>query len=324
MWFRNVPDELLTSLMNQLPSLHQSSQCFRLTTFDLNPTAAADGMLDRFSGTLSRSEYRPTLMIADSSGRVRLIVGNCSDGRPARGSWCGIKRIDGWCFTAGASSAPGSSGTSVVVDGPGVDAGVGPALLRTDSCGAAVSARFLVMLSGDAGGESLGEGCGRASVSVCLREGGCGRAVGAWEEAAREGEAGGVCVEARGRVFDGWASRASSEAPLACKCRFLRKLKPRRPDGRGEGEDGERAVAATVGAAGAGAVNITRAVAKEGEDQPGRPRTLGGCVNRVSTTFDRQRSTDSLFTRPYALQYLYQGAEGHGGGAARDCKYKEW
>lgn len=201
-----------------------------------------------------------------------------------------------------------------MVDGPGVDAGVGPALLRTDSCGAAVSARFLVMLSGDVGGESLGEGCGRASVSVWRREGGGGRAVVVWEEGAREGEAGGVCVEARGRVFDGRASsRASSEAPLACKCRFLRKLKPRRPDGRGEGEVGERAVAATVGAAGAGAVNITGAVAKEDEDQPGRPRTLGGCVNRVSTTFDRQRSTDSLFIRPYALQYLYQGAEGHGG-----------
>jgi hypothetical protein len=68
-----------------------------------------------------------------------------------------------------------------------------------------------------------------------------------------------VCVEARGRVLGRASSRASSEAPLECRCRFLKKLKPRRPDGRGEGEFGERGVAATVGAAGAGAVNITEA-----------------------------------------------------------------
>ena len=49
--------------------------------------------------------------------------------------------------------------------GDGVDAGVGPLLLRTVSCGAAVSARFLVMLGGVVvGGESVEE--------VCRREGG--------------------------------------------------------------------------------------------------------------------------------------------------------
>jgi hypothetical protein len=56
MWLRNVPEELFTSLMYQLPSLHQSSQCFRLTTLLLKPTAAAEGMLEGCSGTLSRSE----------------------------------------------------------------------------------------------------------------------------------------------------------------------------------------------------------------------------------------------------------------------------
>jgi hypothetical protein len=67
-------------------------------------------------------------------------------------------------------------------------------------------------------------------------------------------------VDARGRVLGGLASsRASSAVPLECRCRFLRKLKPRRPEGRGVGEFVDMAVAATVGAAGAGAVNITGA-----------------------------------------------------------------
>jgi hypothetical protein len=193
-------------------------------------------------------------MIADSSGSVRFIVGNWSEGRPARGSWCGIKRIDGRCFTAGAPSAPFSWASTL--GGAGVEAGVGPALLRTVSCGVAISARFLVMLAGDAGGESLDEGCVCALESVCLREGGRGRVAALWEEAAKEGEAGGVWVDARGR--DGLeSSRGSSEAPLECRCRFLRKLRPRRPEGRGDVGFVEIAVAATVGAAGAGAVNIT-------------------------------------------------------------------
>ena len=85
------------------------------------------------------------------------MVGNCSEGLPALGSWCGMKRIDGRCFTAGALLSATFSCTSTV-DGPGVDAGVGPVLLRTVSCGAAVSARFLVMLAGEAGGESVDEG----------------------------------------------------------------------------------------------------------------------------------------------------------------------
>lgn len=65
-------------------------------------------------------------------------------------------------------------------------------------------------------------------------------------------------MDARGRVLGGLgSSRGSSEAPPACKCRFLRKLKPRRPDDGRVGEAAvERALAAAVGAAGAGAVYI--------------------------------------------------------------------
>jgi hypothetical protein len=71
-----------------------------------------------------------------------------------------------------------------------------------------------------------------------------------------------VCVEARGRVLEeGLASSRgwSSEPPLECRCKFLRKLSPRRPEGRLLGETGDKAEAATVGAAGAGAVYITAA-----------------------------------------------------------------
>jgi hypothetical protein len=94
-------------------------------------------------------------------------------------------------------------------------------------------------------------------MSVWLLEGGGGRLTVLWEEVARNGEAGGVCVEARGRVLDCLASsRGSSAVPPECRCRFLRKLRPRRPEGRGVGELVDMAVAATVGAAGAGAVNI--------------------------------------------------------------------
>jgi hypothetical protein len=151
-------------------------------------------------------------------------------------------------------------------------------------------------------------------VSVWLREGGRGRAAALREEAASAGEAGGVCVAARGLVLgDRASSRASSEAPPECKCRFLRKLRPRRPAGRGEGEFGERGVAATVGAAGAGAVNITEA-AQTGSLRQALRRL---CVKGVSTTFDRQRNTDDSFTQPYALQY----AEGNSGAACEsDCK----
>lgn len=265
MWLRNVPEELLTSLMYQLPSLHQSSQCFLLTTLDLKPTAAAEGPLGVFSGMLSRSEYRPTRIIADSSGNVRWMVGNCNEGRPALGSWCGMKRMDGRCFTADAPSTPLSRASPF--DGPADAVGTGPELLRTVSGGWAVSARFLVMLAGDAGGESF-EGW-RASVSVCLREGGGGRLAALWEEVARNGDAGGVCVEARGRVLEclGDSSRGSSAVPPEWRCRFLRKLSPRRPDGRDTGEFGDIVVAVTVGATGAGAVNITRSGVDEG--QPG-------------------------------------------------------
>jgi hypothetical protein len=67
-----------------------------------------------------------------------------------------------------------------------------------------------------------------------------------------------VCVEARARpgVLDVGSSRGSSGVPAECRCKFLKKLMPRcRCVGR-EGELVDMAVAATVGAAGAGAVNI--------------------------------------------------------------------
>lgn len=41
MWFKKVPEELLTSLMNHLPSSHQNSQWRRLTTLLLKPTGEA-------------------------------------------------------------------------------------------------------------------------------------------------------------------------------------------------------------------------------------------------------------------------------------------
>jgi hypothetical protein len=149
-----------------------------------------------------------------------------------------------------------------------VESGVGPELLRTVSCGAAVSARFLVMLEGVVGGQPLDAGWRREVLSVCLREGGRGRDAGPVEEVARAGEAGGVWVDARGRVLEleclgsSRASRSSEWPVVECRCRFLRKLRPRRPDnGRlvDEWEAMDSAVAATVGAAGAGAVYITAA-----------------------------------------------------------------
>lgn len=87
-WFKNVPDELFTSLMNHSPSWAQNSQCLRLTTLDLKPTGAA---VDRFAGWLgcvSRSEYLPTRIISFPVGSVRPIGLNINDGLGARASWC--------------------------------------------------------------------------------------------------------------------------------------------------------------------------------------------------------------------------------------------
>jgi hypothetical protein len=127
--------------MNQLPSLHHSSQCFRLTTLDLKPTAADEGTLDGISGMLSRSEYLPTRIMADSSGRVRVMVENCSEGRGARGSLWGMKRMEGR-FLLGALSAVVS-----VVAMLG-EAGIGPEWLRIVNGGATESPRFLVIVGG--------------------------------------------------------------------------------------------------------------------------------------------------------------------------------
>lgn len=101
-------------------------------------------------------------------------------------------------------------------------AGVGPALLRTVRPGAAVSARFLVMLVGDAGGESLGGwGCVAESSAVCRREG-LGRTTALCDDVAKDGEAGGVWVDARGRVLGGLPSRGPGSSGLPA-CRWARR-----------------------------------------------------------------------------------------------------
>ena len=92
-----MPLLLRTSLMYHCPSSHQSSQCLRETTFDLNPTGAAEGVLLAGSVVESRSEYRPTLITDVGVGSVRVIGGKMSDGRAERGSWWGINRIVGSC-----------------------------------------------------------------------------------------------------------------------------------------------------------------------------------------------------------------------------------
>lgn len=71
MWLRNVPDELPTSLICHWPFRYKNSQCFRLTTFDLNPTGASEGSVGLATGRPSRSEYRPTRMTQLSDGSVR-------------------------------------------------------------------------------------------------------------------------------------------------------------------------------------------------------------------------------------------------------------
>lgn len=78
-----------------------------------------------------------------------------------------------------------------------------------------------------------------------------------WDDEAKAGEAGGVCVEARGRVPVRESSREASAWLPECRCRFRRKLIPRwTPVGRCEGELGTAVV--TVGRAGVVVVvNIT-------------------------------------------------------------------
>lgn len=105
MWFRKVPEELLTSLIHQRWFEYQNSQCRLLTTLDLKPTGAADGPRPADSGWLSRSEYLPTRMTEVSSGRVLVMAEKDSEGRWARGSWCGMNLIDGvWGLVAGPAS----------------------------------------------------------------------------------------------------------------------------------------------------------------------------------------------------------------------------
>lgn len=85
-WLRNVPEELFTSLIYHCPLEHQNSQCLRLTTLDLNPTGADDGVFEGMFGFVSRSEYRPTRITQSSCGRVLDVIGNAKEGLVERGS----------------------------------------------------------------------------------------------------------------------------------------------------------------------------------------------------------------------------------------------
>jgi hypothetical protein len=81
--------------------------------------------------------------------------------------------------------------------------------------------------------------------AVWLLDSNSGRGTAGWaDEEAKAGEAGGVCVEARGRVPVRESSRGASPWLLECRCRLRKKLMPRwTPVGRGEGELGDTAVA---------------------------------------------------------------------------------
>lgn len=88
MWLRNVPDELLTSLMYHLPSSYQNSQCRRLTTLLLKPTGAPEAEWPDAPARawVSRSEYRPTRMTSVPLDSVLEMGGKDNDGRVDRGS----------------------------------------------------------------------------------------------------------------------------------------------------------------------------------------------------------------------------------------------
>lgn len=95
------------------PFMKISSQCLRLTTFDLNPIGASDGSDGLAMGIPSRSEYRPTRITQLSDGRVREMGIKVKDGREfCRGSWYGKKRMVGFCLGCaeldGSSAAAGS------------------------------------------------------------------------------------------------------------------------------------------------------------------------------------------------------------------------
>jgi hypothetical protein len=94
-WLRNVPEELLTSRINQRPPEHQNSQWRLLTTLDLKPTGAADGTFAAGWTLLSLSDHRPTFMVSFPLGRIRDCGVNTSEGRCALGSWCAVNRIEG-------------------------------------------------------------------------------------------------------------------------------------------------------------------------------------------------------------------------------------
>ena len=83
-WFRNVPDELPTSLTCQVPFTYTNSQWRRLTTFDLKPTGASDGPPGFATGTPSLSEYRPIRITELAEGIVREMGMKCKDGRVLR------------------------------------------------------------------------------------------------------------------------------------------------------------------------------------------------------------------------------------------------
>lgn len=101
------------------PFMKISSQCLRLTTFDLNPMGASDGSDGLAMGIPSRSEYRPTRITQLSDGRVRDMGIKVKDGREfCRGSWYGKKRMVGFCLGCaeladGSSAATGSDDSTV-------------------------------------------------------------------------------------------------------------------------------------------------------------------------------------------------------------------
>jgi len=167
---------------------------------------------------------------------------------------------------------------------------------------------------GVVGGESVEGGWGWVS-AVWLLDSESGRAaVCWWDDEAKAGEAGGVCVEARGRVPVRESSREASAWLPECRCRFRRKLIPLwTPVGRCEGELGT--AVATVGRA--GVVVVVNITPVSGAERGLRPEAgVGGNVNaRVSTAFDRRRSLPV-----YKSTHGWESPRHCGTGANDECK----
>lgn len=157
MWFKKVPEELLTSLTNQLPFENENSQCFLLTTLLLKPIGPSFDISPSASSAPSFSEYLPIRSTVFAFFSVREMVGKKSDCFVDRESWNGTNRIEGGSGFAGFTAADdalveGISGTRdgtfrVIVD----DAvGIGRAEVVADL--------RLLPLVGDATGSRPAEG----------------------------------------------------------------------------------------------------------------------------------------------------------------------